>query len=897
MIFITKLISYDNYNSFSGCDVTVSAQMAPINDGDAMKMHVLGSLQTISYSTHQDRAPVRSIGNINAKDYVQGQRTIAGTMVFAMFHEHWMTPLLEELKNHVSNTDIWSDELPALNLTISMANEYGYRSCMVIYGVKFIDDGGVMSINDLYTENTLQYVATGIQPLKSAGQYHHSRKTKVSPFKISEHSASERSWSWSGIQNYNKKWNNAKYRDIAVDNTSMTPTKYAFTLIPYINKPIVKKKDFVINIYTDKKDDNNDITNIFLTNTENGNLYDAEETVKNIWTVSVPQGEYAIGIKDSNGSSTDNVDYIKVDYDTTSSNFDEYPVIVEVGDTNVKVLPNNNTHDYITLTRVEEGNLDNNFVDSITDENMTYEIAKHTYIGQSNSKEVLIENLTPNTKYILYTFNLNSGSKSKTVSFKTFKKQEYGNDLLKEYVRNNANILLCDNLLNYDFKNAEYEYNNIIDSLLDLPDSNEKTELLFYAVKLQNELNALFNESGNFNNAVLDKTNPLVNRFIVDDSVSSLVIYKRENNKNYYTIKVPASTDYEYDGKNNTRYFIQPILKDNKKSSRNDFICFTDKQKTFLNKYKDVNRLSKLSFINYDYEYDKYSNDLKSAIKAANNLTLYKDLLPAPYAEMLNDTLVVDNDYLDYAINDYYLCIATPMDALDYTPIRKIKISKDSILSQIEKYRTGILKNNYYLLWIQNENFNNISPAFILSTYEDDLDIKNYNYTKCSKYVKEIRNNIPNTVYSSYLNNVFLNILAEEEIKYKDLDYYIIQTLLVLYGDQLTPYVMDDVVICIVDTLSKNSILNTKVLCDKNTIKFKSDTTSTYIACINITSDSINKKMYKDEYNIYDHEEGYTILYLIDKSNSYRSGYILINSVTKEVYASNIELEMIKNGC
>ena len=125
MIFITKLINYDNYNSFSGCDVVVSAQMAPINDGDPMKMHVLGSLQTISYSTHQDRAPVRAIGNINAKDYVQGQRTIAGTMVFAMFHEHWMTPLLEELSEHVSNTDIWSDELPALNLTITMANEYG----------------------------------------------------------------------------------------------------------------------------------------------------------------------------------------------------------------------------------------------------------------------------------------------------------------------------------------------------------------------------------------------------------------------------------------------------------------------------------------------------------------------------------------------------------------------------------------------------------------------------------------------------------------------------------------------------------------------------------------------------------------------------------------------------
>ena len=128
MILITRLINYNNYNSFSGCDVVVSAQMAPINEGAQMKVHVLGSLQTMSYSTHQDRAPVRSIGNINAIDYVQGQRTIAGTMVFAMFHQHWMTPLLEELEDHVPNTDIWSDELPALNLTISMANEYGYKS-------------------------------------------------------------------------------------------------------------------------------------------------------------------------------------------------------------------------------------------------------------------------------------------------------------------------------------------------------------------------------------------------------------------------------------------------------------------------------------------------------------------------------------------------------------------------------------------------------------------------------------------------------------------------------------------------------------------------------------------------------------------------------------------------
>ena len=892
MIFITKLINYDNYNSFSGCDVVVSAQMAPINDGDPMKMHVLGSLQTISYSTHQDRAPVRAIGNINAKDYVQGQRTIAGTMVFAMFHQHWMIPLLNELSEYVSNTDIWSDELPALNLTITMANEYGYRSCMVIYGVKFIDDGGVMSINDLYTENTLQYVATGIQPLRSTGRYEHSFNTKVSPFKISKYSAPERSFSWSGIQGYNKKWNDAKYRDIIVDNPKMTPTVYAFKPSVYINEPIVKDRDFVLNIFTSNTDDDNSLTNLYLTNTSTGNIYDATSSVSNIWTVTVPHGEYAIGVKDIQGNKIDNIEYVKLYYETTSTDSDDYPIIIEVGDTNVRVLPNNNTHDYITLFKVLEDDAGNVSSSDV----MTYEIATHIYVGQSNSKEVLIENLTPDTKYNLYTFKLSTGERSKIVSFRTFKKQEYGNDLLKEYVANNADILLCKDLVNYDFKSAEYEYNNIIDSLLELPDSDEKTELLFYAVKLQNELNAIFNESGNFKNVALDRTCPLLNKFNVDESVASLVVYKRENNKNYYVTKSPAVTDYEYNGKNNTRYFIQPILKDNKKSSRNDFICFTEEQKEFLNNYKDVNRLSELSFINYDYSYDNYNNDLRAAIKAANNLTLYKNLLPAPYAEVQDDILIVDNNYSDYVLNDYYLCIATPMDALDYTPIRKIKVDKNSHTLQLEKYRTGIVKDNYYLLWIQDDRFNNISPAYILSTYEDDIDIKDYNFIKSSRYIKEIKNSLPETVYASYLNNTILNILAEEEIKYKDLDYYIIQSLLILYGDQLTSYVMDDVVISVIDAISKNNMLRAKVSYDGKTVKFASAISSTYVSCINITADSINKTIFKDEYDINTYEDGYTILYLIDKANSYRSGYILVNNATKEVYASNIELEMIRNG-
>ena len=57
------------YTSFSGADMVAVCNIL----GEDV---VLGTLQTISYSLHMERNAVRSIGNINAKDYTQGPRTI-----------------------------------------------------------------------------------------------------------------------------------------------------------------------------------------------------------------------------------------------------------------------------------------------------------------------------------------------------------------------------------------------------------------------------------------------------------------------------------------------------------------------------------------------------------------------------------------------------------------------------------------------------------------------------------------------------------------------------------------------------------------------------------------------------------------------------------------------------
>ena len=129
----------DGYDSYSGCDITVTASLPNINGQQMNKYYTLGSLQTLSISTHQDKRPVRSLGVINAKDYVMGPRTIAGSMVFAVFNRHFATEIMKDLG--ASDSEVFlPDEIPALNITVNFANEYGRMSRMAIYGVKIINE-------------------------------------------------------------------------------------------------------------------------------------------------------------------------------------------------------------------------------------------------------------------------------------------------------------------------------------------------------------------------------------------------------------------------------------------------------------------------------------------------------------------------------------------------------------------------------------------------------------------------------------------------------------------------------------------------------------------------------------------------------------------------------------
>jgi hypothetical protein len=138
---------------------------------------VLATLQTLSIQTHREKMPVRALGSSYVKGYTRGPRTIAGSMIFTMFSEHALAQLIRAMSGEGSiygerDTELKTliaDQLPPIDLTIVIANEYGQLSQMGIYGVEFVNDGMTMSIEDILTEEVCQFMARDCDVLTKKG--------------------------------------------------------------------------------------------------------------------------------------------------------------------------------------------------------------------------------------------------------------------------------------------------------------------------------------------------------------------------------------------------------------------------------------------------------------------------------------------------------------------------------------------------------------------------------------------------------------------------------------------------------------------------------------------------------------------------------------------------------
>ena len=167
------------YDVYSGADIKAIIHIPPsfkIEDDpestedtsvDYSKPLVLGDVQTLTYSIYREKYPVRTLGMGYPKGFTRGARTISGTIIFTMFNKQVLYDVFSRIKADTSQ-DVSTpliDELPRFDITITFANEYGAVSNIVIYGVELFSEGITMSIDDYFTENVVQYLATDIRPM------------------------------------------------------------------------------------------------------------------------------------------------------------------------------------------------------------------------------------------------------------------------------------------------------------------------------------------------------------------------------------------------------------------------------------------------------------------------------------------------------------------------------------------------------------------------------------------------------------------------------------------------------------------------------------------------------------------------------------------------------------
>lgn len=162
--------------SFSGADAV--ATITPYGG----KPRVFGEIQTLTYSIYRPTTPVHALGQINPKGVVRGARTIAGSIIFTVFDRHVLKSIMESYNpgsgvySDLTPDDIMemrdnmkTDELPAFDINITFMNEFSNSATLNIYGVHILTEGQTMSIEDMMTENTMQYIAMDIDLMDNNG--------------------------------------------------------------------------------------------------------------------------------------------------------------------------------------------------------------------------------------------------------------------------------------------------------------------------------------------------------------------------------------------------------------------------------------------------------------------------------------------------------------------------------------------------------------------------------------------------------------------------------------------------------------------------------------------------------------------------------------------------------
>ena len=842
------------YNSYSGCDIIVTARLNVLTETKKElkeKVYTLGSLQTLSVSTHQDKKPVRVIGSVNALDYVMGQRTIAGSLVFAVFDQHFATEMFKDLEEATGKTFFLPDELPALDFTITFANEYGRQSRMAIYGVRIINEGQVMSINDLYTENTYQFVATAMEPLKKGIQVGSSSSANKTPYinssqesvEVNAVSIGEEIYKQSQIINLN-------------ENTKVS-------LIVNVEQPTYANQEGIVKLYISPIQSSGTIS--ILDKKKNKIVLDIPVTQNSSqYSVFLRSGDYSAWYHNNGQILSNTVSFIINTISNMEYSYNDTPVIENVTDTTITALSNNPTHtigvcvDMITLKEIE---------------------------SDINSRIFKFDNLSPNTKYQVYTKHKDSFSNITEV--KTLEKEYQNLIIFKDYVKCNKN------LLSKDFDNYQEILNKLVDDnylyTLIKEKSIEAKELIFMAIKYKNEITSVINNDNTTNMPKKKIDNIYGNTFNFENGVAKANIFINKNKRDYFEASETYPIEVTYTGKPNSLYNVISVNNDFIKSPKYTFYAFSDNDKANIEKqFGDVNVLNSLDTIQLSN--NKLSIDSLKCLTAKMNKAKDIDLLKAPSA-YINDIcdLIANIDYKDILGLDkkYYLCISNLNECLDKTPFRKIEINTTYNNIIIENSLTAINKKDIFAIWIEDEQFNIVSELGFTSALEDIEDLNSY---IVKEEIIDIAKKIENNIGKIGLLTDIINSINYESIDTKD----IYKELALIFANQKEEISYDLMYelfkvkfnsICTNKEKYKIAIYNT----NSKTINFENakDVELVHIA---IKKDDYIIRVIDDNQANANSNYDFNLFYLISSNPVIKSGFVLISNNTIKSHLINLEV-------
>ena len=150
-------IPLEMYSSFSGSDIICTAIVPGITTP-----YTFATLRTISYSIVRDKRPLRILGVMNPIGWTKSNRLIVGTLVFTSFDRYVGFQMTGTQTS--PEKIVLADMLPPFDITITGLNEYGQTSRLSIRGVRIVDEGAVIGVDDMYVEQTHTYVAQDIVP-------------------------------------------------------------------------------------------------------------------------------------------------------------------------------------------------------------------------------------------------------------------------------------------------------------------------------------------------------------------------------------------------------------------------------------------------------------------------------------------------------------------------------------------------------------------------------------------------------------------------------------------------------------------------------------------------------------------------------------------------------------